>query len=295
MDVLVDQFLDYVLLERGLSENTRMAYRADLEGLTAFLRDRGIRSLNTVERDDVLEFLMAEKGRGLGTSSLYRKLVTIKVFFRYLEREGLLGRNVTDVMDTPKLWKVLPDSLSGPEVERLLAAPDVDQPSGIRDKAILETFYGTGLRVSEIGGLRSENVHGDAGYIRCIGKGNKERIVPIGSQALHWIERYRKDARPLVPGADDQAILFLTRSGRPFARQGLWRLIRKYAHQAGIAKRVTPHTLRHSFASHLLANGAPLRIIQEMLGHADITTTQQYTHIDANRLKSIHHQFHPRS
>lgn len=295
MHVLVDQFLDYVLLERGLTENTRAAYRSDLERFCEYLRRRAVRSLNDVERDVVLDFLMAEKDRGLGASSLCRRLVTIKVFFRYLEREGLLHRNVTEVMDSPTLWKVLPNSLSGPEVDRLLAAPDVTRPTGIRDKAILETFYGTGIRVSELCGLRMGDVHGEEGYIRCIGKGNKERIVPIGRQALHWIGRYLDEVRTHTAAAASTEPVFLSRLGRGFARQSLWRLIRTYARRAGIAKTVTPHTLRHSFASHLLANGAPLRIIQEMLGHADITTTQQYTHIDANRLKSIHHKFHPRS
>jgi integrase/recombinase XerD len=295
MQVLVDQFLDYILLERGLSDNTRAAYRSDLDAFHAHLDRRGIHSLNAVERDDVLDFLMAEKQRGLNTSSLCRRLVTLKVFFRYLEREGLLRRNVTEVMDSPRMWKILPDSLSGREVDRLLAAPDVTRPAGIRDRAILETFYGTGIRVSELCGLCVSDVHTDAGYIRCIGKGNKERIVPIGRQALHWIDRYREEARPPVAPGGVREPLFLSRAGRGYTRQTVWRLIRRYARQAGIAKPVSPHTLRHSFASHLLANGAPLRVIQEMLGHADITTTQQYTHIDANRLKSIHHRFHPRS
>lgn len=295
MRVLVDQFLDYVLLERGLSENTRSAYRADLEAFTACLRARSIRSLNAVDRDHILEFLMAEKDRGLATSSIYRRLVSIKVFFRYLEREGLLPHNVTEVMDSPTLWKVLPDTLNTNEVGRLLNAPATDQPMGRRDKAVLETFYGTGLRVSELCGLTQDDLHPEEGYLRCTGKGNKERVVPIGRQALQWIADYVEHTRPGLPQAEDTRVLFLTRFGRPFTRQGMWKLIKRYAHQAGIVKNVTPHTLRHSFASHLLANGAPLRIIQEMLGHADISTTQQYTHIDTNRLKSIHHQFHPRS
>ncbi len=295
MLVLVDQFLDYVLLERGLSKNTRSAYRGDLVAFTGYLRSRSIRSLNAVERDDILEFLMAEKDRGLATSSIYRRLVSIKVFFQYLEREGLLPHNVTEVMDSPKMWKVLPETLNTNEIVRLLDAPQTGQPLGQRDKAILETFYGTGLRVSELCNLTQDDLHPEEGYLRCIGKGNKERVVPIGSQALHWISEYVEHTRPALLKAGDSRELFLTRFGKPFTRQGMWNLIKRYAHKAGIVKNVTPHTLRHSFASHLLANGAPLRIIQEMLGHADISTTQQYTHIDANRLKSIHHQFHPRS
>ncbi|MBN1269100.1 MAG: site-specific tyrosine recombinase XerD [Kiritimatiellae bacterium] len=293
MDVLVDQFLEYVGLERGLSGNTRDAYAGDLHAFLGFLRDRRVRSVNAVRRKHVLDFLFEEKDRGLSTNSISRRLVAIKVFFRYLQQEGLLTDNVTETMDSPRLWKVLPETLSYKEVERLLAAPDLRKRNGLRDKAILETLYGAGLRVSELADLTVDDVHFDEGYLRCIGKGRKERVVPLGGSARTCLKQYLEEVRPAL--ADSSRALFLTRLQRPFGRKGLWKLIKKYARLAGIAKNVTPHTLRHSFASHLLANGAPLRVIQEMLGHADIATTQIYTHVDPSRLKAVHSQFHPRA
>lgn len=295
MQALVEQFLDYVQLERGLSENTRTAYASDLAAFTDFLRQQDTRTLNAVTRSQVLAFLMREKERGLSTNSISRRLVSIKVCFRYLQQEGLLESDVTDAMDSPKLWKVLPEALTQNEVERLLTVPDGGTPLGVRDRAILETFYGTGLRVSELCALACDNLHADASYVRCLGKGNKERVVPIGKMALGAVRRYLDEVRPALLGPGDSQAVFLTRRGRPFTRAGMWKLIKAYAHRAGITKNVTPHTLRHSFATHLLANGAPLRVIQEMLGHADISTTQIYTHVDAARLQSIHHQYHPRA
>ena len=287
--------MDYITLERGLSENTRAAYATDLGSFVAHLRGRGYRSLNSVDRDAIVEYLMGEKARGLATSSIARRLVSIKIFFRYLQQEGLLKSNVTEVMDAPRLWSLLPDVLNSKEVDRLLAAPDTARPLGRRDRAILETFYATGLRVSELCGLATDDLHADMGYLRCLGKGNKERVVPIGKQAVAAVTAYLDQVRPLFPASSQERALFLTRTGNPFTRKGMWKLIKQYAHRAGITKNVTPHTLRHSFASHLLAQGAPLRIIQEMLGHADIATTQRYTHVDADRLKAVHLQYHPRA
>jgi integrase/recombinase XerD len=198
-------------------------------------------------------------------------------------------------MESPRLWKVLPGTLTLKEVDRLLDAPDLKKRLGLRDKAILETLYGTGLRVSEFTGLTLDAIHFDAGYVRCMGKGRKERVVPLGRQAAHWLTRYIEESRPALCAGDHENTVFLSCRKRPFSRKGIWKMIKKYARQAGIMKNVTPHTLRHSFASHLLANEAPLRIIQEMLGHADISTTQIYTHVDAGRLKNVHAQFHPRS
>jgi integrase/recombinase XerD len=296
MQALLDQFLDYIALERGLSENTRSAYEADLRTFLSFLRAKAISSINSVTRPHILEFLTGEQDRGLGTSSISRRLVSIKVFLRYLQQENLLSANVTETMDSPKLWKVLPGVLTLKEVERLLAAPPIQKPAGLRDKAILETFYGTGLRVSELANLTLDDVHFDAGYVRCMGKGKKERVVPIGESARGFIQRYLDEVRPtLAKNGLDARALFLSRRGQRFNRRGLWRLVKKYARQAGIARNVKPHMLRHSFASHLLANGAPLRVIQEMLGHSDITTTQIYTHVDPARLKSVHAQYHPRA
>jgi len=295
MQALVEQFLDYILLGRGLSNNTCSAYKSDLTSFIEFLRTQSLRSLNEVKRTHILSYLFYEKERGLSPSSLSRHLVSIKIFFRYLEEESLLSTNVTEVMDGPKLWKMLPETLTPREVECMLQAPDSDTSAGTRDRAILETFYGAGLRVSELAALRINDLHLTEGFLFCLGKGNKERVVPLGKNSIEANQEYLNHARPTYPRADESAFLFLTRLGSRFSRQGLWKLVKRYAQISGIRKNVTPHTLRHSFASHLLANGASLRMIQEMLGHADITTTQQYTHVDSGRLLAIHRRYHPRS
>ncbi len=295
MQVLLDQFLDYVSLERGLSENTRKAYGADLSTFIAFLQARGVKSINSVTRQHILDFLMEQRDRGLSTGSISRRLVSIKVLFKYLQQEALLRSNITESMDSPKLWKVLPSTLSFKEVDRLLAAPAEKDRNGLRDRAMLETMYGTGLRVSELAQLTLDDIHFDAGYVRCMGKGKKERVVPLNEAARALIQRYLDEVRPALARGQPIRAVFLTRRGHAFSRKGIWKSVKKYAKIAGIMKNVKPHTLRHSFASHLLANGAPLRVIQEMLGHADITTTQIYTHVDPARLKSVHAQFHPRA
>lgn len=317
MNSLVDQFLDYVSLERGLSDNTRKAYSADLQSFCAFLKKRKIRSFNSVQRKLILDYLMSEKERGLSVNSISRRLVAIKIFFAYLQKEGLLARNVTEPMDSPRLWKILPGILSFREVEKLLKAPAGEDRISLRDKALLELLYATGLRVSEAAGLKIDDIHFDSSYLRCVGKGGKARVVPFGSKAKEHLETYLARSRPKFvrkesPGYKRKSAgrsggknrdasefggrnVFLTYRGLGFTRKGIWKLVKNYAKRAGIQKRVSPHTLRHSFASHLLANGAPLRVIQEMLGHADIATTQVYTHVDQGRLKSVHEQFHPRS
>jgi len=296
VNALIDQFLDYVAFERGLSENTREAYAADLKSFSKFLASAKMPSFNEVQRKHILDYLMAEKGRGLSLNSVSRRLVAIKVFFSYLQREGLLARNVTEVMDSPRLWKVLPVVLSMKEVERMLKMPSGKGRIPLRDKALLELLYATGLRVSEVTELTVDDIHFDEGYVRCMGKGSKVRIVPFGEKARRCLKVYISGGRPLFAGdrsADPQ--VFLTYRGKKFTRKGVWKLIRTYARRAGIDKQVSPHTLRHSFASHLLANGAPLRVIQEMLGHADIATTQVYTHVDQGRLRAVHSRFHPRA
>ncbi|MCK5850121.1 MAG: site-specific tyrosine recombinase XerD [Kiritimatiellae bacterium] len=296
MNVLIGQFLDYVSLERGLSQNTKKAYMADLKGFACFLEKKGVGSFNSVTRKNVLDYLMAEKGRGLSVNSISRRLVAIKVFFSYLQREGLLDRNVIDAMDSPKLWKVLPGVLSLKQVERLLSAPKGSGRIALRDKALLELMYATGMRVSEAGDLCLDDIHFDSGYIRCKGKGNKVRVIPFGGKSDEHLQRYLSEVRSLfLKKQQDDGYVFLTYRGKKFSRKGIWKIVRTYAGRVGIQQNVSPHTLRHSFASHLLANGAPLRIIQEMLGHSDISTTQVYTHIDKGRLRSIHAQFHPRA
>ncbi len=295
MNLLIEQFLDSMMLERGLSDNTRLAYLQDLTSFSAYLKRRGIPSFHDVQRAHVLDYLTDEKKRGLAVNSLSRRLVAIKVLFAYLVAEHLLERNVTEVMDSPRLWKTLPNVLALKEVDRLLAAPTGEGRLACRDRAIIELMYACGLRVSETAELQVDNLHFAAGYVRCFGKGGKERIVPFNRHAATLLKIYLDEARPALGGATREGALFLTCRKQSFTRQGLWKLIRQYARQAGIDKRVSPHTLRHSFASHLLANGAPLRIIQELLGHADIGTTQVYTHVDEGRLNAVHRQFHPRA
>ncbi|MGQ9660718.1 MAG: site-specific tyrosine recombinase XerD [Kiritimatiellia bacterium] len=295
MKALVDQFLDHISLERGLSENTRSAYASDLLRFASYLEGQGLRSFNVVSRKHILDFLMAERRRGLSVNSVSRRFVAVKVFLAYLQQEGILDTNVAAVMETPRLWKMLPGVLSLREVEALLQAPDSKSRIGLRDRAILELLYGTGLRVSELADLRMEDVNINAGYLRCTGKGKKTRVVPFGSKAAAWLTRYIAESRSQLDRNGSAPYLFLNRSGRKFARQGIWKLIRHYTLKAGIGKHVTPHTLRHSFASHLLANGAPLRVIQEMLGHSDIGTTQIYTHVDERRLLAVHAKYHPRA
>jgi integrase/recombinase XerD len=295
MHALVEQFLDFICLERGLSVNTRVAYLADLRSFTDYLAATGATSFNAVKRDQILDYLMSERDRGLSVNSISRRLVAIKVFFAYLHQEQILDRNVTEVMESPRLWRILPSVLTEREVERLLAAPVGTTRYALRDRAILECFYGTGMRVSELGELRSGDIHFDSGYIRCRGKGNKVRVVPFSGQARVAVERYLEEGRAAFVRECTDDHVFLTYRGRAFSRQGLWKMLKDYARLAGISKSISPHTLRHSFASHLLKNGAPLRVIQEMLGHADIGTTQIYTHIDQGRLRSVHAQFHPRA
>ncbi|MDI6775015.1 MAG: site-specific tyrosine recombinase XerD [Verrucomicrobiota bacterium] len=295
MKALVTQFLDYLLLERGLSENTRVAYAGDLESLCGFLQGCGVGSFNAVERKHILDYLMAQKKLGLNVNSLSRRLVAVKVFFKYLVQEGLLDRDVTEVMDSPKTWKTLPGVLSLKEVERLLEAPIGKERLSVRDRAMLELMYATGLRASELASLKLDDLHFDSRYLRCRGKGSKVRIVPFGSKARARLEQYLAESRALFAKQGTGQDVFLTYRGKAFSRKGIWKTIKDYSRRAGIQKKVSPHTLRHSFASHLLANGAPLRVIQEMLGHADIGTTQVYTHVDQGRLRAAHARFHPRA
>ncbi|MEI6809420.1 MAG: site-specific tyrosine recombinase XerD [bacterium] len=295
MNALIEQFLDHVTLECGLSPNTREAYASDLESYRRFMEARGIRALNDITRKHLLDFLTSEKDRGLSISSISRRLVAIKVFHRYLFRESLLSKDVTEVMDSPSIGRILPTVLTYKEVERLLIAPVGDGRTAVRDRAILEMMYATGMRVSECANLKLDDIHFDSGYVRCYGKGSKVRIVPFSATARERLERYLAVARPVLAKPVTGRHVFLTCRGSAFSRKGLWKLVRDCSRRAGITKTVSPHTLRHSFASHLLANGAPLRVIQEMLGHADISTTQIYTHVDGRMLKSVHTRYHPRA
>jgi integrase/recombinase XerD len=295
VEQLIDAFLDHLTVERGLAPNTRMAYRADLAQFAEFLHRRGIGHLNDTQRELITEYLLHRRKGGLSPRSLSRHLAAIRMFCRFLSREKLLIADPTQTIDSPKLWRTLPHSLDYEEVGRLLAAPDTRTSLGIRDKAMLEFMYATGLRVSEVAHIKVGDINFEAGFLRSLGKGSKERIVPIGKQAIDWVQRFLREARGSFAGADSVGEVFLSTRGKPLSRKTIWVLIKKYARRAGISKNITPHTLRHSFASHLLDNGGDLRVIQEMLGHADISTTQIYTHVDQQRLKEAHYRFHPRS
>ncbi len=295
MRALLEQFLDYVSLERGLSKNTRAAYGDDISRFLDDLAKTGVTSLNDVTRKQILDHLLSEKARGLAANSLSRHLVSLKVFFRYLAQEGLLSINVAETMDSPKVWKMLPSVLTPKEIDRLFDAPDLKKPLGVRNRAVLELLYASGLRVSELAGLQLTDLHFEERFLRCIGKGRKERVVPVGGTAIKWVEQYLKEVRPQLTPGDQEQTVFLSNRHQAMSRKTIWDMIKKCARDAGITKKVYPHSLRHSFASHLLANGAELRIIQEMLGHADIATTEIYTHVDPDRLRGVHRQFHPRA
>ncbi len=295
MNIAIERFLDHLTFERGLSINTREAYRNDLEALQDYLTNAGIADHAAVEREHILEFLTSEDQRGLAPASLSRRLVAIKVFFTYEQEEGHLDHNPTTHLETPILWQTLPDWLTHEEVEQLLTSPVGGTREGTRDRAILELFYATGMRVSELAGLQLDQIFLDEAYVRVIGKGDKVRVIPVGSSAVEAVRHYLAEGRPLFKPDITEHSLFISRVGRGLSRVGVWRIVTRHARRTGIEKHLTPHTLRHSFASHLLENGAPLRVIQEMLGHADVATTQVYTHVDQKRLLSLHRQFHPRA
>lgn len=294
MKELIDSFLDYLSVERGLSKNTILAYRQDLNIYLDFLANRGINALSRVEKNDIVEFMLFEKGQKISPTSISRRLAAIRMFHRFLSRERVLKNDPTVLIDSPKLWKKVPDTLSLSEVESLISQPDHRHRQGIRDRAILETLYATGMRVSESTELKTNNINLEIGFLRCVGKGNKERVIPLGKKAIKSISRYLESGRPhfLKNKVSDQ--LFISRSGTKLSRQSIWKLIQRYAKAAGIKKPIKVHTLRHSFATHLLERGADLRSVQEMLGHSNISTTQIYTHIDKDRLKNVHRLFHPR-
>ncbi len=289
---LVKRFLDYLFVECGLSGATVTAYRADLAEFWDHLMSRSVLP-EEIGLEHVQSYLMALHNRGLSLASVARHLASLKMFLRHLFVEGRIKRDLASLLETPRKWRNLPKTLRYEQVDALLAAPDPSDDLWLRDRAILETLYATGMRVSELTGLTVRHVNLDVGYLRCLGKGNKERIIPIGSSALQALREYLTHLRPGMLRDLSQDAVFLSRSGRPLDRTNVWRLIRKYAEQVGL-KNVSPHTIRHCFATHLLAGGADLRVVQELLGHSDISTTQIYTHVDSSRLKQVHQQCHPR-
>lgn len=293
---ILKHFSGFLAMEKGLSPNSVSAYNSDLRDFAEFLKGKTISSFTSVTRDDILAYLAACKTRGMESSSMARRLVAIKVLFRYLFQEKIIGNDITDVMDSPKMWRLLPDFLSFAEIESMLKVfPDTGKdPLVFRNRTLLEVMYACGLRVSEVANLRTDNILSDQAILRVIGKGDKERIVPIGRKALDLLEKYVSEIRPQLVVSVTEPTIFLSKTGKPLNRERIWAIVKDAALRAGINKNIFPHTLRHSFASHLLENGADLRIIQEMLGHADISTTQIYTHVDQKRLMNVHKQFHPR-
>ncbi|MBU2551903.1 MAG: site-specific tyrosine recombinase XerD [Proteobacteria bacterium] len=290
-----DIFLDHLRVERGLAANTVEAYGRDVRRYLEFLSDRGLSGPETAGRSTVMAWLLDLDKAGIGSRSRARFLSAIKGFYVFLVREGLMERNPAADIEAPHRAVKLPKVLSIEEVEALLAAPDADAPGGLRDKAMLELLYATGLRVSELLDIRLGQIHMEALYLRTMGKGSKERLVPFGDAALTWVKRYLEGARPSLLGRRSSPYLFVNRRGGRLSRQYFWRKIKDYALAAGIRRAISPHGLRHSFATHLLSRGADLRVVQTMLGHADISTTEIYTHVARERLKQIHAAHHPRA
>jgi len=294
LDVLVDQYLNYLLIEKGLSKNTIESYSSDLTTYLKFLKNKRIHNINNADAPAILKHLISLRNAGLGARSRARHLVTIRGFYKFLIQEKVIKNDPTRVIDLPKSGLRLPDVLSFEEVKRLIDTPDINKPTGARDAAMIELLYAAGLRVSELINLKLQDVNLEACFVRVFGKGSKERVVPIGLYAKEKIDYYIKTFRPKLLKNIASPYLFVARAGKPMTRQGFWKLLRKYGQKTGIIRKIKPHSLRHSFASHLLEGGADLRSVQIMLGHVDISTTQIYTHVAREHLKKIHEKFHPR-
>ncbi len=295
MQNLIEEFINYISVERGLARNTLLAYSRDLKTYAQYLKKNGVVSPDGVTRDRVTSFMYDLKKKGLSATSICRALAAVKMFHRFLVRENLAKDDPTNLVETPKIWKRIPEVLSQSEMEAIIHAAHGKSSQMVRDYAILELFYASGMRVSELADLKTGSVNFDVGYVRCIGKGSKERIIPIGKKSREAVALYCQKVRPkLVAKSSGAEELFLSRLGKRISRQCIWKAIKFYARKANIKKNIKPHTLRHTFATHLLEHGADLRSVQEMLGHSDISTTQIYTHVDKERLKSVHKQFHPR-
>lgn len=288
----INRFLNYIRVEKGLAENTVSSYRRDLLKFEQFA---GKRQLSGLERADVRKFMRRLYDDGLGARSVARHLVSLRSLFRFLLKEGRLERDVTADIDSPQLGMRLPKHLALDEVEALLQQPDTSTPAGLRDKAMLELLYATGLRVSELVNLRIADFDLNMGILRCLGKGSKERLIPVGKSALSAVETYLRHGRSQFLKRGESHYLFLNHHGGPLSRVGFWKIIRRYGRAASIATSITPHVVRHSFATHLLERGADLRSIQLMLGHSDISTTQIYTHVIKERLKQVYQTYHPRA
>ena len=292
---MIDAYLDHLRVERRLAAHTLESYARDLRELEAFA-DREARPIQLLDRGALEAFVRQQRGRGLSPRSIARSVAAVRGFYRYLALDRRLDRNQAEDLHPPRAWAALPRFLSVDEVDALLAQPNVSTPRGLRDRAMLEVLYATGMRVSELVSLRAADLHLDQEYVTCVGKGNKERIIPIGAAAVTWLTRYIQDARSALAAGKShvKARLFVNARGGPLSRVGFWKILKAHGRAAGLPRTLSPHVVRHSFATHLLERGADLRAIQMMLGHADLSTTQIYTHVLAARLRSVYERFHPR-
>jgi integrase/recombinase XerD len=305
MEALVEDFLQHLRHERGQAEHTQRTYAALLNKFVAWAGEHGLKDWNSVELQHLMSFLQHERerklarepeesSRRLSSESVYLEIAALRAFYRFAENEKLLPVNVAENLSLPRRWKRLPKALTNQEIDKLLAPESPETPQRLCDQAVLEVAYASGLRLAELRALRLEQLHLEAGFINVIGKGNKERVVPLGRKAIEALRRYLETGRPKLVTARSPGTVFLTRRGTPFAAVTLWLRIKKRVLRASISRNVTPHMLRHSFATHLLDNGADLRVIQELLGHSNISTTEVYTHVAGSRLREVHRKFHPR-
>jgi integrase/recombinase XerD len=290
---LIDNYLDAIWMEKGLSQNSLDSYGRDLKGFVSWLEPQKLTLLN-VTGQNLQWFLSHRFEQGVSARTTARQLSCLRSFYRYMLRENQIQEDPTALVDNPKLGRPLPKSLTESDVEALLAAPDVEDSLGLRDRAMLEVLYATGLRVSELVGLKLHQVNLRQGVVRVFGKGSKERLVPLGDEAMSWIERYTKESRPVLLNQVQSDVLFPSTRAQQMTRQTFWHRLKRHAQQAGIDKPVSPHTLRHAFATHLLNHGADLRVVQLLLGHSDLSTTQIYTHVASSRMKALHAEHHPR-
>ena len=305
MQVLVEDFLQHLRHERGQADHTQRTYAALLNKFVAWAGEQKITDWKSIEFKHLMDFLQHERQRNLLTEpkdslrrlsseSVYLEIAALRSFYRFAENERLLPANIAENLSLPRRWKRLPKALTNREIEKLLTPEQPETPQNLCDQAVLEVAYASGLRLAELRGIRLEQLHLESGFINVIGKGNKERVVPIGSKAVGALQRYLDVGRPKLVTSRSPAAVFLTRRGTPYAPVTLWLRIKQRVRRSGIGRNVTPHMLRHSFATHLLENGADLRVIQELLGHANISTTEVYTHVAGNRLRDVHRKFHPR-
>lgn len=295
MEKWIKEFIYFLDIERGLAKNTLESYARDLRYFFSFLKQSGTNGIQEITRNDIINYLLYLKNKKRAASTISRNIASIRSFNQFLLKEQVISKDPSSNLESPRQEKKLPQILSVSEVDLLLSQPNLSEKTGIRDKAMLEVLYATGIRVSELISLNITDVNMETGYIRCRGKGNKERIVPLGKIAIKSTSIYLNKSRTKLVKNDIEEALFLNCHGKRLTRQGFWKIIKKYSQQAKLNRKITPHTLRHSFATHLLDNGADLRSVQEMLGHADISTTQIYTHISRKKLKGVYEKTHPRA